>query len=514
VARNKKRGDIDADYTAIRLRMTALTAAAPAASNVVPPHGHAAANITFDETQSGGSGRMAADDVQEAIEELDSEKLARSGEQPMLGNLDMDHHDVNNVLNLEVEVNETVGNDLTVVNEVTVTDGSVTVQQGNVNIDAASLNFQGGVGNANINNPRTIHMAGDNDDSEAVIDGLERVLFNDEPTKSSIEMVSRIEFNPLVEAGTDYTPAEGKVSWDAGHDVDLNPLHHNEKTLVAHVASDTGVVPVALGWGVKMALNTTGGSVPRFSLVQVVAAGGAGALQIRPWTETGLEQPELTGSNGIVGVTMTDSQDGETVAVMSRGIMRDVYAQNAEAWGIGDQLWALQADGTITNVRPPAPEKQVFVGTIFDGTLDDGYVEPWHVDVAVRILPEITELSGVSRITPVDKQIIVYRDDDGVWEGRQIRNSRDTSVDDTLSKYDAHLIRADATSGERLIVLPPVADAIDSIFHVKKVDNSANKVTIYGDNAGELIDGEVHQDLVLQGESLMLQCDGASWAVI
>jgi hypothetical protein len=50
--------------------------------------------------------------------------------------------------------------------------------------------------------------------------------------------------NTGVEAGVSYTAAEGQVSWDSLED-----------TLIAYVASGAGVVLVALGWGVQLAVN-------------------------------------------------------------------------------------------------------------------------------------------------------------------------------------------------------------------------------------------------------------------
>lgn len=252
--KRNRTGDIDAQYTAIRLRMTALSAAAAPPSNVVPPHGHAAANITFDETQSDSSGRMAADDVQEAIEELDSEKLARSGEQPMLGNLDMNHHDVNNVNDLEVEddINMTgAGGNLTMSGAngsaqiVGVRQIEMVGDNGESDINGVrDISFVGDVGEGVINQPRVIHMDGDDDDGEARIDGLEAVIFNDEPTKSYIDEVSRIKYNKLVEAGVSYSAGEGHSSWDTLEDI-----------LVVYVASGAAVVAVAFAWSVNMVMN-------------------------------------------------------------------------------------------------------------------------------------------------------------------------------------------------------------------------------------------------------------------
>jgi hypothetical protein len=110
--------------------------------------------------------------------------------------------------------------------------------------DIKSARFSGAVGEGLIDLPRVIHMAGDHTDDEAKVDGLERVVFNDEPTASSIEVVSRIETNTGVEAGVDYTAAEGTVSWDTLEDV-----------LIAYVASGSGVVVLALGWAATIAMN-------------------------------------------------------------------------------------------------------------------------------------------------------------------------------------------------------------------------------------------------------------------
>lgn len=229
--RNQKRGDIDADYHAIRARLKSL-GSTTVVTAPLPPHGHAASAITFVP-----AGNLAGDDVQEVLEEIDIEKLARDGSQTMLGNLDMDHHDVNNIVNAEVE------GDLNLTGAAS--DIHMFGANGASRIDGVrNLSFSGDVGEGIINQPRVIHMTGDNDDAEALIDGVERIVFNDEPTKSSIEQVSRIEYNIDVTAGTSYTAAEGRSSWDVLEDI-----------LIAYAASGAGVVAIALGWGVALAMN-------------------------------------------------------------------------------------------------------------------------------------------------------------------------------------------------------------------------------------------------------------------
>lgn len=207
------RVDTERQFRAMRPRMPKSTGGTVTTVVVpTPPHTHAAHDITsIPETY------IASENVQDALDEIDVEKLARSGAQTMLGDLDHDHHSIVNVDDADIEGTATVGED------VVLTEG---------------------VGGAKITNPRVISLAGDDDDGEARLENAERIVFNNEPTKSVIELPSRVEYNTGVTAADDYTAAEGKSSWD-----DL------EGTLVVWVASGAALVLVAVGWAVKLASN-------------------------------------------------------------------------------------------------------------------------------------------------------------------------------------------------------------------------------------------------------------------
>lgn len=197
---------------------------------------HPASAVTFTP-----SGLLSAATVQAAIDEHDSEKLARSGVQDMLGNLDMGGNEIQDAKDLtftggvgEARIDDVRKIDMTGIGVIT---------------DAKLLDMSvAAVSEGIINAPRVIHMAGDDTDSEARIDGLERTVFNDEPTKSVIDNPSRLEWNTGVEAGVSYTAAEGQTSWD-----------NVEDTMVVWVASGAGLVAVAVGWAVKIA---NGGLLP------------------------------------------------------------------------------------------------------------------------------------------------------------------------------------------------------------------------------------------------------------
>ena len=189
-----KRREIDRIYTALRPRLGRSGGGGVYVPPTVtiPPHTHSA-----DQINSNASTLVAADDVQEAIEELDSEKLARSGVQPWVGPdpLDMDHFSVVNVDDADIEGTATVGED------VVLTEG---------------------VGGAKVTGPRVLTMAGDEADGEGRIEAVNGIAFN--------------SITPTAEVG--------KAAWDALEDV-----------LIAYVASGAGVVALALGWAASIARN-------------------------------------------------------------------------------------------------------------------------------------------------------------------------------------------------------------------------------------------------------------------
>lgn len=84
----KRERTIDQTYNALRPRLRNLAKGVGGVTVVIPAHTHAASQISFDPNTDDG-GYLDAFDVQTALEELDFEKLARSGVQPMLGSLDM-----------------------------------------------------------------------------------------------------------------------------------------------------------------------------------------------------------------------------------------------------------------------------------------------------------------------------------------------------------------------------------------------------------------------------------------
>jgi hypothetical protein len=171
-------------------------------------------------------------------------------------------------------------------------------------------------------------------------------------------------------------------------------------------------------------------TIARFTLVQIVGADDEHASVV-PWAPAAYEQPGLATAHKLHGVTMTASEYLEPIAVMRRGTLRDVARQNGETWAVGDILWA-KSDGSITKTRPAAPLPLVVVGTVFE-TVGVAHT----VDVDVRVLPSLGELSGVSVETPADKDVFIYKASTHLWEPRQLDHGGDIAglLDDDHPQY-------------------------------------------------------------------------------
>ena len=75
------------------------------------------------------------------------------------------------------------------------------------------------------------------------------------------------------------------------------------------------------------------------------------------------------------------------------------------------------------------------------------------------------------------------------------------------------VILCDATTGAITIGLPAAASSTNVVITIKKVDASANAVTLDG-NLAETIDGAATQVISSQWTSVTVVCDGSSWCII
>lgn len=88
------------------------------------------------------------------------------------------------------------------------------------------------------------------------------------------------------------------------------------------------------------------------------------------------------------------------------------------------------------------------------------------------------------------------------------------SVSATTTADKTHYtIRVDASGANRTINLPAASGATGRVYVIKKIDSSANTVTIDG-SGSETIDGATTKVLNTQYTGYMIQCNGTNWDII
>lgn len=86
------------------------------------------------------------------------------------------------------------------------------------------------------------------------------------------------------------------------------------------------------------------------------------------------------------------------------------------------------------------------------------------------------------------------------------------SADDTLDATD-EITAVSASGAARIITLPTAVGIAGRVYTIKKIDSSANTVTIDG-NGSQTIDGSTTQVLYAQWDWIKIISDGANWLII
>lgn len=106
----------------------------------------------------------------------------------------------------------------------------------------------------------------------------------------------------------------------------------------------------------------------------------------------------------------------------------------------------------------------------------------------------------------------------GNARGRLITKGLSAAIITKTTNYTAtvndHTILGDATAGAITIGLPPATTALGLILIVKKIDMSPINAVTIDPNGSETIDGSLTASLGTQWNSMMIQCNGASWFVL
>lgn len=92
------------------------------------------------------------------------------------------------------------------------------------------------------------------------------------------------------------------------------------------------------------------------------------------------------------------------------------------------------------------------------------------------------------------------------------KNIRTITSSDNASPWD-HTILVDASGGPVTVTLPAKANLIGHVLNIKKIDSSANAVTIDG-NSSETIDGATTVVFSTQYQCYTIHCGASEWSII
>ena len=95
----------------------------------------------------------------------------------------------------------------------------------------------------------------------------------------------------------------------------------------------------------------------------------------------------------------------------------------------------------------------------------------------------------------------------------RLSGSKSESITDSTTLGEGHsIVLVDATDGAKIMYLPPLADSLDKVFTIKKMDVSANFVTINGN--GSTIDGSDTLNIMVQYDAAKIVGTSSEWAII
>lgn len=269
-----------------------------------------------------------------------------------------------------------------------------------------------------------------------------------------------------------------------------------------------------------------------------VADAGSGQVDFTTSTVHGLSDYDIFTVYG------TTNYDGDYFiaggGVRSTTVVRVTKTYTAESFGAGASLFNSQRDallaldtsgGAVTATLPPAAE--VATGRVFmfgvegDASTNNGTVDVHNsgtINGATSYVMDTDEPFFTVYNTGSEYKIMsaygkfpdpqTFTDDVTLDGGIY---TPVTSIDDTDSPYTVlatdSVIIADATSGAITVNLPAVSGTDGRTIRVKKIDSSANAVTLDG-NSSETIDDATTRVLSSQYDSITIVSDDSEWWIV
>jgi hypothetical protein len=184
----------------------------------------------------------------------------------------------------------------------------------------------------------------------------------------------------------------------------------------------------------------------------------------------------LTDGNVIMGVATMDIANNKFGYVTAFGVVRGI---DTSAFSDGDILYYdPTVAGGLTNVEPNPTEAVVIVAAVVNA----GPGGSGSILVRPTSIPRFNSLPCATK-----------------------------TANYTATAKDATIL-CDASAGAFTITLLPAAGLAGHVFSIKKLDSSANAVTIAADGA-ETIDGNISISMAVQWTCLTVQSNGTDWFI-
>lgn len=215
---------------------------------------------------------------------------------------------------------------------------------------------------------------------------------------------------------------------------------------------------------------------------------------------------------------------GDLLILFAAHVSRDIIIRHATGM-VGQQFFLRGSqEKVLNNLRPSIFIKAVWANltTEYWQEIGEGLLHNWNATAAPTVDQDVTANYSIGSTwidTTNNRAYLCVDNTDGaaVWVETTNTTTETLSIVTKTGAYtvtdsDAVII-CDAASGAFTITLPTVVGRTGKVFYIKKVDATANAVTIDGD-ATETIDGALTQVLAVQYNALKIVSDGSNWHIL